>query len=285
MKHLRPLIVLAAAIAATGCGDREQAASQGPADPGLIHIHGLGVNPADQSLYIATHTGLFRVGEGEQRPQRVGDRRQDTMGFTVIGPDRFLGSGHPDVREDLPPFLGLIESGDAGRSWSEVSLQGTTDFHVLEALGDHVYGFGSDFDSRSARFLVSGDRGRTWDERAVPELLLALAIDPQDSEHVVASGERRMFSSNDAGRTWRPLGDQPALLAWTSDALHSVALDGSTGRSTDGGRTWSASTAVGGMPAAFEADADGNLYVALHDGTVKGSTDGGESWEVRARGS
>jgi hypothetical protein len=30
-------------------------------DPGPIHVHGLGINPADDSLFIATHTGLFRV--------------------------------------------------------------------------------------------------------------------------------------------------------------------------------------------------------------------------------
>ena len=28
------------------------------ADPGPVHVHGLGVNPADGALFIATHTGL-----------------------------------------------------------------------------------------------------------------------------------------------------------------------------------------------------------------------------------
>ena len=78
-------------------------------DPGPIHVHGLGVNPADGALFVATHTGLFRAARGEMRAQRVGGRYQDTMGFAVVGPDRFLGSGHPDGHEQLPPFLGLIE--------------------------------------------------------------------------------------------------------------------------------------------------------------------------------
>src|SRR5918992_2246739 len=68
-------------------------------DPGPIHVHGLGINPADGSLFIATHTGLFRVGRDSQRAVRVGDRFQDTMGFSVVGADRFLGSGHPDARD------------------------------------------------------------------------------------------------------------------------------------------------------------------------------------------
>jgi hypothetical protein len=28
------------------------------ADPGPVHVHGLGINPADEALFIATHTGL-----------------------------------------------------------------------------------------------------------------------------------------------------------------------------------------------------------------------------------
>jgi hypothetical protein len=29
----------------------------------------------------------------------VTERFQDSMGFTVVGPDYFLGSGHPDFRD------------------------------------------------------------------------------------------------------------------------------------------------------------------------------------------
>ena len=66
-------------------------------DAGPIHVHALGVNPKDESLFIATHTGLFRASRPGAKPRRVADRWQDTMGFTVIGRDRFIASGHPDV--------------------------------------------------------------------------------------------------------------------------------------------------------------------------------------------
>lgn len=102
-------------------------------DPGVVHVHGLGLNPKDGSLFAATHTGLFRITEG--RAERVGNRYQDTMGFTVVGPDRFLGSGHPELRDytsgKLPGLLGLIESKDAGRSWKPQPLLGEADFHIL----------------------------------------------------------------------------------------------------------------------------------------------------------
>jgi hypothetical protein len=54
-------------------------------DPGPVHVHGLGVNPKDGALFVATHTGLFRAGEGTRRARRIADRFQDTMGFTVVG--------------------------------------------------------------------------------------------------------------------------------------------------------------------------------------------------------
>lgn len=81
-------------------------------DPGVVHVHGLGVNPADGALYAATHTGLFRLDD-DGRVERIADRHQDTMGFTIAGPDRFLASGHPDMRDEnlrvdgKPPLLGL----------------------------------------------------------------------------------------------------------------------------------------------------------------------------------
>lgn len=281
------LAALTATIVLAGCGnDRDgsdRASTSAGSDPGQVHIHGLGVNPKDGALFIATHTGLFRSGSDERTSERVGDRRQDTMGFTVVGPDRFLGSGHPDLRDDLPPFLGLIESRDAGKTWTPVSLLGERDFHVLEAAGARIYGYGSDFRTRKSSLLVSDDGGRTWEERTPPEPLVALAIDPADPDRVVASGQRRLHVSSDAGRTWRPTDGDPALLAWLrSGALLAVDLSGVVLRSDDVGETWRRVGSIGGEPASLEAGGPGELYVALHDGTVKRSVDAGVSWSVRA---
>jgi hypothetical protein len=282
------LVAILLATPLAGCGDSgdgsESSVPTAPVgDPGPIHVHGLGVNPADRALYIATHTGLFRAGPGQRTAQRVADRFQDTMGFTVTGPNRFLGSGHPDGREGLPPFLGLIRSTDAGRSWEPVSLLGKRDFHVLEAVGERVYGYGFDYKTREAALLVSDDVGRSWEERATPEPLLSLAIDPEDPDHVLAAGEEGVYSSTDAGAGWRPQSDAGGLLAWAnSDSVYLVALDGTVSRSDDGGVIWEEVSKAGGPPAAFES-VGSDLYVALHDGMVKRSPDGGRSWVVRSR--
>jgi hypothetical protein len=83
------------AIAVTAGGEEEGGGGHGGSGPALAHVHGLGVNPKDGTLHIATHTGLFRAPEGEPTATRVGGSQQDVMGFSVVRPDRFLGSGHP----------------------------------------------------------------------------------------------------------------------------------------------------------------------------------------------
>jgi hypothetical protein len=286
--HLILVVVLVSVFVGAGCGggdgpENEAGSEAKIEDPGPIHVHGLGVNPKDGALLIATHTGLFRVDKGERSSSRVADRYQDTMGFTVVGPDRFLGSGHPDGRENLPPFLGLIESRDAGETWEPISLLGERDFHVLEAAGTRIYGFGSDFDTNQTALLVSDDGGRNWDERTPPEGLVSLAIHPDDPDRIAVSGENGLYLSHDAGRGWRPLDGEPALIVWPApDTLLAVGSDGTVARSDDGGGGWRELGAVGGQPAAFEAESADRLYVALHDGTIKRSTDGGASWSVRS---
>jgi hypothetical protein len=92
------MVLLGVGAGCSGGGDRAASPSQAVAqDPGVVHVHGLGINPKDGALFAATHTGLFVVGAGTDT--RVTERLQDTMGFTVVGPDHFLGSGHPDFRD------------------------------------------------------------------------------------------------------------------------------------------------------------------------------------------
>jgi hypothetical protein len=276
--------VIASGLSGCGADNKDAVRQETPSmgDPGPIHVHGLGLNPRDGTLFIATHTGLFRVAPGESSATRVGDRFQDTMGFTVVGPDRFLGSGHPDGRDNLPPFLGLIESRDAGRSWKPISLLGKADFHVLEARGGLIYGYGSDFETRQSRFLVSAQGGKSWEERRVPEPLISLALHPRDPRRLVAAGQRGIYESRDGGRHWERRGSEPGLLVWQGpERLVLVTATGEVKSSRDGG-SWAEVGQLGGQPAAFEAEADG-LYAALHDGTIKRSTDGGRSWNVRSR--
>jgi hypothetical protein len=281
---------LAAAVLLWQTGGNGGSAFQplAPEDPGPVHVHGLGVNPADGALFIATHTGLYRVDKGERKAARVvGDRYQDTMGFTIVGPNRFLGSGHPDANEarerGLPPLLGLIESTDSGETWEPVSLLGEADFHVLRSVGARVYGY----DVTNDRLLLSTDGGKAWNELNKPGPLVDLAVNPSNHRRLVVASigglEDGLFESTDGGRGWRRIGNAVGLLAWPQpNRLYLIVQGGLVLASRDGGRTMRSVGEVGGAPAALLAQSESELYVALHDGTVKRSNDGGVSWAVRS---
>ena len=58
-----------AALALLACGGEDgEPPGRSPdavvEEPGPVHVHGLGVNPADGALFVATDTGLFRVARG-----------------------------------------------------------------------------------------------------------------------------------------------------------------------------------------------------------------------------
>lgn len=278
-------LIAAGALLWQASGDEGGVSGVSGADPGPVHVHGLGINPADNALYIATHTGLYWVEQGERKAERIGDRYQDTMGFTIVGPNRFLGSGHPDINEarekNLPSLLGLIESTDEGKSWQSISLSGEADFHVLRFTGERVYGY----DASNDRLLVSGDRGRTWNELEKPGPLVDLAVDPGDDRRIVVTSagglEEGLFESRDGGQSWKRISDAVGLLAWPG-RLYLIAGGGQVFTSKDGGHRLEHRGEIGGQPAALVAEGPRELYVALHDGAIKRSTDGGATWTVRS---
>lgn len=276
--RLLPLVGAAALLlAACGDGDGDGQASERRVE----HVHGLGINPANGALYIATHSGVFRSPEGSQKAEPVGEGLQDTMGFTIVGADHFLASGHPGPGEDGPPNLGLISSTDGGESWKEVSLGGEADFHALRSAHDRVYGY----DATGDRLMVSGDDGESWAERTRPAAILDLAIDPTDAKRIVASTERGLSLSDDDGRSWGSIGPRDAIgfLAWpVEERLYLVDAQGDVRMSANGGRRWKRVGEIGGQPAALVAESESELYAALPDGTVVGSTDSGSSWKVRS---
>lgn len=287
-------VLTAAALAASavyltqsgaGGGERLGGGSALPpleAETGVVHVHGLGVDPGDGVLYAATHSGLFRV-PGQGKAARVANRAQDTMGFSIVGPGKFIGSGHPDFREDdvRPPLLGLIESDDRGETWDRISLHGKADFHALHAAHGNVYGY----DSTSQTFMVSQNR-RDWDRRS--RLPMAdFAVDPTDPDTLLATTQDGVVRSSDGGRKWTPVVGAPTLvvLTWAAQGqLYGVTPDGTVQRSEDGGDTWGERGSVGGQPEAITVDVHGGketLYVAATDRGILASADQGRTFTTR----
>ena len=236
------------------------------------HIHGIGLNPADGRVYLAAHTGLLRVNR-DGVAVRLADRFQDTMGFAVTGPDEFIGSGHPDPREDLPPLLGLIRSGDAGQSWTSVSLSDEADLHALVAIGEALYAA----DATTRRLIRSSDGGRSW--RTLAEVdLSALAVSPDTGRLVGAAPDGTPLRSEDGGKSWTEVGG-PDLISVTWDASLGpigAAADGTVYASEDG-RSWSAVGVLPGYDPVLTS-VDGELIAATDDAAISRSSDGGRTW-------
>lgn len=250
---------------------------------GLEHVHGLGRNPADGSIMLATHYGLWRLADGAD-PELVGDYRHDLMGFSVVGGDHFVASGHPNGAPGLPPHLGLIETTDGGSTWRSVSLLGDVDFHALHADGDRTWGW----NSQDGALMVSDDL-RDWNTRAEGIALLDFAVAPDDPEVLVASmpvsqTELEVRRSTDGGRAFTPVAHAPQLgrFAWSAPGeLVGFGIDGDVHRSSDGGSTWRRAGRLGAFPDAVAAPGDELLAAA--GGAVHRSTDGGRSWKVLQR--
>ncbi|MFF8605666.1 F510_1955 family glycosylhydrolase [Streptomyces sp. NPDC015346] len=274
--------VAAGALFLAACGDgasSEGAGSDGatPAPAALhSHIHGLGVDPEDGRLYVATHEGIF-TPDGTGSPRLVGDSRDDFMGFTVAGPKTFLASGHPAPGSDQPADHGLIKSTDAGKSWKTASLKGQADFHSLDHAKGVIYGY----DSTRGLLRVSED-GTHWQNRARLQAL-DFAVDPEDPSKVVATTADGVARSTDGGASFGP-GEGPGMeyLSWaTPDSLFGVDFTGALSVSSDGGATWKKTATVpGGQPQALTAVDERHILVATQDGIYE-SRDAGKSFTKR----
>ena len=269
----RVLLAVAATTLLAGCasGTGTQSGSDDAQPAEMEHIHGLGIDPADGTLYAGTHYGLFRIPASGQ-PSLVGDHVQDFMGFTVVGPNHFLASGHPGEGQGGPSSLGLIESTDAGKTWQALSLSGEADFHSLDSVDGTIYGL----NAMTGQLLTSTD-GRTWDVRST-EAIADFAVDPKKPLTLVATTQQGPVVSADGGATFKALPSAPLLVLvdWASDGtLVGVAPDGTVHRSSDSGLTWEARGKLAGPPEALDVEDADTMYAAAN-GKVWGSTDDGQ---------
>lgn len=270
------LAVLLVVLHLTTGGEEEPEAAASAEPVEVAHVHGLGVDPQDETLYAGTHYGIIRLpGQGE--PTRVADRVQDFMGFTVAGPNHFLASGHPGEGQDGPSSLGLIESTDGGQSWQSLSLAGEADFHSLEARHGTVFGL----NSLTGAFMVSQDK-LTWETRTQTPMA-DFTVSPTDPDLLLATTEQGLARSDDGGRTVRPASAAPLLqlVSWAEDGtIVGVEPNGTVHASTDDGQSWEQRGSLGAAPHALTATSGSDIFAAV-DGAILASNDGGKSFTVR----
>lgn len=275
------LVLLAAAAAAQ------------PVD--VHHIHGLAFDRHDPALlYIATHTGLVRIG-GDGVAASVSAQRFDFMGFTAHPRDAALmfASGHPDLptyQRERVGDLGLLRSADGGRTWQSVALSGRADFHALAyspAAGGALFGWTLVEGPALYRIAVGSWRAERLEARGLSDVL-SLAASPDATGRLLAGTRAGLFESRDAGRSWSRLsafprpGAVPAVAFHTTESarVYAFAIGGGLLASDDAGHRWRATVQPGSeSPVVAVAVGPGqHVAVATSKADVFRSANGGEQW-------
>ncbi len=207
---------------------------------GWLHVHGLGLDPSDNSiLYIATHGAFYQSISGSP-PVKIGNSRDDFMAFNAppVSDAPMYASGHPARGGNT----GLIKSTDGGRTWETVSsvLQPPVDFHAMSvSKSDPNIILG--FDSGGRGLFKTTDFGKTWENLEYPEYISALAISPNDSELIFAGTGKGMYRSDDGGNSWNKVsynGQRVLSLAIDDDTLYAFSPETGLERSFDFGQNW-----------------------------------------------
>lgn len=169
----------------------------------LVHVHGLAYSPDGSRILIPSHHGLAIYSDGKWT--KAPGPQHDYMGFVATG-EFMYSSGHPAPGSGLVNPFGVIRSGDGGRSWTNLGLEGETDFHLL-AAGYHtnaIYVFNPAPNSRmkATGLHVTVNDGFTWKHAPAAGLAgepATLAVHPADPDIVAVGTRDGLFLSEDGG--------------------------------------------------------------------------------------
>jgi len=154
-------------------------------------IHGFTRDPADPShMWVALATG------GLWESRNAGRQFAQVYGENLLLPVAFTGSGGP--RLIAIGASGVMQSGDAGRTWTTlgspdlypmVSLAATTDGAILVAGGPDG-------------LRRSDDGGRTWTDPGFPGDPFAVAISSDGQTVALVTRKADFYRSENGGSAW-----------------------------------------------------------------------------------
>lgn len=267
------------------------------------HVHGLGYDPNDQTIYVATHHGLIlgtRSGD-DWTWDYAGLERYDYMGFTQDATNASIlySSGHPDdPRAYGGVHLGVRRSTDGGATWEQRSLKGQVDFHSLTSIPGVEGGLVGVW---KGNLMESRDGGLTWVNHTIPGTYLPFDAAVTDHHVYVTSADGLLAGHMGNTSSWKQhagghdeVGSFHAIAAAPDGSVMFAGTgngrSGTTYRSTDGGQTWNQteheSLKVAAVPLAFAFDpSDGQHVLAgTAGGSILESRDAGLTWKVLRNG-
>jgi hypothetical protein len=285
-----------------------------------MDVHGVGIYSTDigdntNSLYLATHNGLFKkeISNNSSNTSgwvEVGSDKSDLMGFTIdpFNKGVMYSSGHPHTGGNL----GFRISNDYGVTWQKVSDVTTPtpiDFHTM-TIGNNpeiIYAASGMGDN----IFISTDGGKNWTITSPPDgqQVITLATNQSNSNNVYAATTGGLFSSIDQGENWQNINSELISGNDTMIAGIGISLDGNTAyafaipnsagqtengiiiKSKDGGKIWTKTDAqiTGSVfVSKFAFGNKGEVYFAVTQDSMEtdvassvfSSKDGGKTWTL-----
>ncbi len=184
----------------------------------LPDVHGLAYSADGKRLIVAVHDGVVAYNAG--RWSKDPGPKHDFMGFTATK-KRFYSSGHPARGSGLQNPLGLIVSGDGGRTWEKRGLEGESDFHTLGASYEtnaiYVYNPAPNSKMKAPGIYYTLNDGFTWaraEAQGLASAVHAIAVHPSNPRIVAVAAKEGLFLSTNSGDRFERLAEGQALAAF-----------------------------------------------------------------------
>lgn len=216
--HYRSILAFALLLAALPAAHHE-ARAQNAGAVTLTHVHGLAYSADGKQIMIPSHHGLavFRDGKWSKAPGPT----HDYMGFSASR-NRLYSSGHPAPGSEFVNPFGVIRSGDGGKTWQKLGLEGETDFHLLatgyETNAVYVYNPAPNPRMKTPGLYYTVNDGFVWNRaqaNGFSDQPTSLAVHPSDPKVVAIGSKGGLYLSTDSGESFRALATgQQALAAF-----------------------------------------------------------------------
>lgn len=175
----------------------------------LTHVHGLSYTADGKQIFVPSHHGMAVYSDGKW--VKAAGPEHDYMGFSATK-QFFYSSGHPAPDSGLINPFGLIKSGDGGKTWKKLGLEGEVDFHQLATS----YGTNAVYvvtHAPNSKMSTPGihstvNDGFTWKHATASGLegqLISLAVHPSNNQIVAAGTKAGLFLSTDGGDKFKAL--------------------------------------------------------------------------------
>lgn len=163
--------------------------------PGL-DIHGFAIDPKNGNRVYAhvVGYGIFSSQDGGMTWTQLSSAPSSTMSLAM--------GENSDSLYAASMQTGLFHSQDGGQTWTSMpGIPGEGVMAVAYAAGDHRIWIATM--GTAAGLYASKDGGTSWTPTDLRGSILAIAISPLDTRHILAVDDQgQVFASRDGGTTW-----------------------------------------------------------------------------------